>query len=120
MFSDLHPSPTSGDGKEIPKAKYAYPTDKTDHHIACALCGFQKDLDAAQEGDTLLSPGITYGSPVTRTVKLPVPAGSTPISFTYPSVEPNVIAGCPFCGTFNSRGVYVGDDFGSLIDITGL
>lgn len=118
MFSDLHPSPTAGDGKQIPTAKYHYPTDKPDHHLKCALCGFQFDADINQQGDTLLSPGIQYLAPVTQTVKLPVPAGAAPISFTEVIVEPKVIAGCPFCGTFNPRGEFVGQDFGSSIDIT--
>jgi hypothetical protein len=118
MFSSLHPSPTSGDGKAIEQARYHYPTDPQEGHIRCALCGFQKDLNIQQEGDTLLSPGISYGVAQTLTVNLPVPTGAAPISFSYKSIEPSVVGGCPFCGTFNSRGALVGDPFDNGIDIT--
>jgi len=114
MFHDLHPSPSAGDGRLIPEAKYHYPTDRPDHH---RQCGWQFDDDTNQQGDTLFSPGIKYSAPVIQTVNLPVPAGAAPISFTETIVEPSVIAGCPFCGSFNPRGEFVGQDFGSLIDI---
>jgi hypothetical protein len=118
MFRDVHPSPSAGDGKPILQAEYHYPTDKPDNHRMCALCGFQFDDDTNSQGDTLLSPGIQYGAPVTQTVNLPVPAGAAPISFQDVVVEPSVVGGCPFCGTFNPRGYLVGEDFGVNTDIT--
>lgn len=118
MFSDLHPSPTSGDGLPIPQAKYHGPTDPPEGHRQCAMCGFQFDDFKNQKGDTLLSPGITYSAPIIQTVNLPVPAGATPISYSETIVEPTVIGGCPFCGSYNSSGRLVGSDFGTSIDIT--
>lgn len=118
MFSDLHPSPSAGDGLQIPVAKYHYPTDKPDNHLQCAMCGFQFDADTRPQGDTLNSPGIQYSAPVIQTVKLPVPAGAASISFTETIVEPSVVSGCPFCGSFNPSGELVGEDFGTFTDIS--
>ena len=117
-MKSLHPSPTAGDGKIIPQAKYHYPTDKPDHHGRCAMCGFQIDYDVNQSGDTLLTPGITYGAPVAATVKLPASGNAKQVTFVDTTIEPNVIAGCPFCGSFNAPGRFVGDEFGSMTDIT--
>ena len=118
MFADRHPSGSAGDGRTILQAKYHYPTDKPDNHRRCAMCGFQFDDDANSQGDTLLSPGIHYAAPVTQTVNLPVPAGAAPISFSDTIVEPSVVGGCPFCGSFNPTGVFVGKDFGRNTDIS--
>jgi hypothetical protein len=118
VFKDLHPSGSAGDGKQIPTATYSYPTDKPDHHLKCALCGFQFDADVNQQGDTLLSPGISYAAPETQTVNLPVPAGAAPISYTETIVEPSVVGGCPFCGSFNPTGELIGVPFDSGVDIS--
>jgi hypothetical protein len=118
MFRDLHPSSSAGDGKTIIQAKYNYPTDRPDHHRLCAMCGWNFDDDTNAQGDTLLSPGIQYAAPKTLTVNLPVPAGAAPISYQYKSVEPNVVSGCPFCGTFAPDGALIGREFGSGVDIT--
>lgn len=120
MFADVHPSPSAGDGRGIEQAKYHYPTDRPEEPIHCAMCGFCMDLDVTPYGDTLLSPGIQYGAPVTKTVNLPVPAGAAPISFQDTTVEPTVVGGCPMCGTFNPKGFLVGEDFGVNTNITNL
>lgn len=118
MFADVHPSASAGTGRKIIKAKYSYPTDKPDNHRECAMCGFQFDDDTNSQGDTLFSPGIQYAAPVTQTVNLPVPAGAAPISFQDTFIEPNVVGGCPFCGSFNPSGEFVGQEFGVNTDIT--
>ena len=120
MFADLHPSPTSGDGQPILRARYQGPTDPPEGHRLCAMCGFQFDDLRNQMGDTLLSPGISYSAPIIQTVNLPVPAGATKISYTETIVEPNVVGGCPFCGSFNASGLFIGDPFDSGVDLTNL
>lgn len=118
MFADNHPSGTAGDGRSIPVAKYRYRTDRPENFVRCSQCGFLNDMMVTQSGDTLNSPGISYSAPVTQTVRLPVPAGAAPISFTETIVEPSVVGGCRFCGTFNEYGKYVGEDFGSMTDLS--
>jgi len=117
MFSGLHPSPTAGDGKAILQGKYHYPTDRPELPVRCAMCGFINDMDRTQQGDTLLTPGIKYNGPVTATVKLPAYNGVAQVSFSDTTIEPVVISGCAFCGSFNEYGRYVGDEFGTLVDI---
>jgi hypothetical protein len=122
MFASVHPSPTAGDGRLLLKAKYAFPTDKPDHHRRCAMCGFAGfDEDTNQQGDSLNTPGISYGGVVSSTVKLPAygPSG-VPVSFTDKTVEPSVVGGCPFCGTYNPRGHFIGVPFDRGMDISNL
>lgn len=119
-MKSLHPTATGGDGAPILQSPYSYPTDKPDNFISCAQCGFKKDMDRFQDGDTLLSPGISYSAAVTATVRQPVYNGAIGSNFSDTTIEPNVVAGCPFCGSFNSRGVHVGDDFGRMTDLSNL
>lgn len=112
----LHPSDSAGDGQPILKARYSDPRDKPDHHRACAMCGFQFDDDVNQKGDSLFSPGIQYTAPVTATVNVPR-AG---VAFSDTTVEPSVVSGCPFCGTYNPEGRLIDREFGSNVDITNL
>lgn len=80
------------------------------------MCGFWFDDDVNQKGDSLFSPGIQYGAATTKTVSPPKPG----VAFTETTIEPNVVSGCPFCGTYNPEGRLVGSDFGSAVDITNL
>lgn len=120
MFRSLHPGPDCGDGQQILKSRYEFPTDKPDNFIRCAQCGWIKDMDKFQEGDTLLTPGISYNAPIVQTVKLPAYGSQVQKSFTETIVEPNVVGGCPLCGSFNSYGRFIGDPFDSGIDIANL
>ena len=112
MFSDIHPSPTAGDGKRIFRRTTYKPGDREIEIIRCAQCGmfFRDAID--QEGDSQDSPTITQ-VPQTVTVsainsKLPqhlknMPAFQNGYHVTITS-DQSLSGGCRFCGTLNPRG----------------
>lgn len=80
------------------------------------MCGFQFDDDTNSQGDTQDSPGIQYGAASTATVTPPAPG----VPFSDTTVDPTVVGGCPFCGTFNPTGKLLNKEFGREVDISNL
>lgn len=124
-MSDLHPSPSAGDGKPIYSRRGSH-SDKPESRIECAQCGWNVDLDRDTQGD-----GESNGIEI-REVEYSVnnTQANLPIhlrdvsSFLVSSVtkkEPFITSGCPFCGSFNSRGVGRDrDPFLKTLDVSGL
>lgn len=116
MFSDRHPTSTASTGKSILKSTFIQPGDPIENFIECAQCGYNKNLDKQVEGpstesDTSDGPGVVNVG-ISFTTKntlaqLPQPLKSLSQDYigTFSVVEPRNPAGCPFCGSLNSKAV---------------
>lgn len=112
MFSDLHPSPTAGDGQRIFRRTAYKPGDRVIDLIRCAQCGFPARDGIDAEGDSLDSPTISQElQTLTVTNQNPLPQPLKNMSaFAYGASidtisDQTISGGCRFCGSLNFRAV---------------
>lgn len=125
MSADVHPTGTAGSGREI-YSRRGSPSDAPEDRVECAQCGFHVSLrrDTQGDGDSngIEIRDVTYSVANTQ-ANLPIHLRDVS-SFLVSSVakkEPFVTSGCPFCGSFNSRGVGRDrDPFLKSRDVSGL
>lgn len=97
MFEVTHPGSTSRGGRAYPILGVDLPGDPDDaNYRLCGQCGFPVLLTRDQQGNSIDSPGLNQ---VTTNVAINARQGGGTVA----KIEMQVVAGCPFCGTFNAQ-----------------
>ena len=106
MIGDaVHPGPNAGDGRVIEQSHWIKKSDQLDNVIACAMCGWNMDLNKRGTGDSLGAIPSGSATPKTSTFTPPGP-GTIQTDVYADPVDTN--SGCPFCNTQNPKAVYRG------------
>jgi hypothetical protein len=103
MFRRIYPQPHTGPRLRARDVKnwFGVKGDET-RLVRCKFCGFicDPDRDSEARDGSFVGKGISYGSQQTSTLTLN--KGRTTETIQY--YEPEMVGGCPNCGSFLYRG----------------